>query len=884
MHLPRQLLSTFCVAAVFGLIPGVSPFGGLSPRPTFAQETTPLDLFGQGGLGGEVEEIQITATLTAETPAADQTAVVAITAILPLEHYIYSTNRDFGGGTRISVTSIKGLTPIDKPFLADRAPEKYDDKVLKQTVEKFYGQVTWWKRFRISGDIPVDQIQLAIQLEGQYCNQGSCVPIRPPRKFQLGLETGKPPEDILAAMAAAPINRGAPVTHPFESTVTAERRAGKPEPVQFTFRLAPADAGPGDPVTLSVTAKMEPGWHIFALTQDPEMAGEPTVIQFKPHGLSPPDAPFVPSEDPEVEKPPELDDIVQKVHYGQITWSTQLTVDTPGPDGGYGVQGTIRYQTCRAGTCRIPLDVPFALGHTGKFALQDGASPETAKPGGANTGGANTAAGNLQLLATFKGLERKDNEFAKFLDRGYQLWSNADSVETSDETADGTSGAVAEQGLVPFLITAVLAGFAALLTPCVFPMIPITVSFFLKQSETTHHRPIRMASVYCLGIVTSFTVIGLVMAAVFGATSINLLANNPWLNVFIAGVLVFFGMNLLGMFEIRVPSFLLSWSSGKQDRGGILGVLFMALTFTLVSFTCTFAFLGLLLALAAKGQYYWPILGTLAFSSAFALPFFFLALFPSFLKKLPQSGGWMNTVKVTMGMVEIGAAFKFLSVSDLAWNPLPVMFDYAFVMSSWIIIAGCTGLYLLGMFRLPHDTPSDSISVARLGFAIAFLVFGAYLGVGLFGNEKPRGFVWDQIESFAPPNLEGRQQADLGYVIVHDGLEYSLEFEKAAQFAAAQNLPMFLDFTGVNCVNCRLMEKRMEQPHNRKRLERFVRVQLYTDNVPHIQDKALVQRLLESNRELQEDWFGDVTLPSYAVIAPPKPALATTNATIATTR
>ncbi|MEO1996467.1 MAG: cytochrome c biogenesis protein CcdA, partial [Planctomycetaceae bacterium] len=494
---------------------------------------------------------------------------------------------------------------------------------------------------------------------------------------------------------------------------------------------------------------------------------------------------------------------------------------------------------------------------------------------------------DLRLLATFIGLERADGQFAAFLDRGYQQWTKPAAVENSENTADDGSSqtpAVADQGLLPFLLTAVLAGFAALLTPCVFPMIPITVSFFLKQSETTHHRPVRMASIYCLGIIGSFTVIGLMMAAIFGATSINNLANNPWLNVFIAGVLVFFGMNLLGMFEIRVPSFLLSWSAGKQDRGGVLGVLFMALTFTMVSFTCTFAFLGLLLALAAKGQYYWPILGTTAFSAAFALPFFFLALFPSVLKKLPQSGGWMNTVKVTMGMVEIGAAFKFLSVSDLAWNPMPVMFDYAFVMSSWIIIAGCTGLYLLDMFRLPHDTKSDSISAIRLGFAIAFLVFGAYLSVGLFGNEKPRGFVWDQIESFAPPNLEGGQEADLGYVIVHDGLQYSLEFEKAAQFAAEQNMPMFLDFTGVNCVNCRLMEKRMEQPHNRKRLERFVRVQLYTDNVPHIQDKALVQQLLESNRKLQEDWFGDVTLPSYAVIAPPKPALATASTTVSTTR
>ena len=878
MQLTPRLLSTFCVVCVVGLTPEVSQLVDHSPAQAFGQVSDSLDLFDQGGLGGEPAEIAITATMTTQTPAADQIAVVAITAVLPLEYYIYSTNPDFGGGTKITVTSSTGLTPIDKEFLADRAPEVYDDKILKQTVEKFYGQVTWWRRFRISKDTPIDKVSLALQLEGQYCNNGGCIPIRPARKFQLALDSGNPPEDIQAAMAATPVEQGDPVTHPFATTVTPEPRKGKPEPVQFQFQLSPPDASAGEPVTLTITAKMKPEWHIFALTQDPEMAGEPTVIQITPHGLSPAKPIFEASAPPEIEKP--LDDIVQEVHYDEITWTAKLTVDPSAAAGGYGVRGTLRYQTCREGVCRIPLDVPFVLGHTGDFQVAEPGVTESRPSTGANS--------DRELLATFTGLERSDGQFAKFLDLGYEKWENPDSSATaasksgSDESSQTPS--VADEGLMPFLLTAILAGFAALLTPCVFPMIPITVSFFLKQSETTHHRPVRMASIYCLGIVGSFTVIGLLMAAFFGATSINNLANNPWLNVFIAGVLIFFGLNLLGMFEIRVPSFLLSWSSGKQDRGGVLGVLFMALTFTLVSFTCTFAFLGLLLALAAKGQYYWPILGTLAFSTAFSLPFFFLALFPSVLKKLPQSGGWMNTVKVTMGMVELGAAFKFLSVSDLAWNPMPVMFDYAFVMSTWIIIAGCTGLYLLGMFRLPHDTQSDSISAIRLGFAIAFLVFGAYLSVGLFGNEKPRGFVWDQIESFAPPNLEGDQGAELGYVIVHDGLEYSLEFEKAAQFAAEQNMPMFLDFTGVNCVNCRLMEKRMEQPHNRKRLERFVRVQLYTDNVPHIQDKALVEQLLQKNRSLQEDWFGDVTLPSYAVIAPPKLALTTADNSSNTTR
>jgi thiol:disulfide interchange protein len=348
---------------------------------------------------------------------------------------------------------------------------------------------------------------------------------------------------------------------------------------------------------------------------------------------------------------------------------------------------------------------------------------------------------------------------------------------------------------------------------------------------------------------------------------LNTLANNPWINLGIAGVLVFFGMNLLGLFEIRIPSSLLTWTAGKESAGGFIGVMFMAVTFTLVSFTCTFAFVGLLLAWAAKGQYYWPILGLAAFSAAFSLPFFFLALFPSYLQKLPKSGGWMNRVKVTLGMVECGAAFKFFSVADLAWNPVPMVFDFGLVMSAWIVISICTGIYLLNMFRLPHDTPSESVPVPQLAIAMTFLGLAGYLAVGLFAPEKPDGKIWEQIAAFATPVFEGGE-GDIGPYLEHDGLQYALDYDQAIEFAKTEQQPVFLDFTGVNCVNCRLMEGRMKDKHNRERLEKFVRVQLYTDNVPHIKDRNLVAELLKKNRNLQENWFGDVTLPAYVVVTP----------------
>ncbi len=296
---------------------------------------------------------------------------------------------------------------------------------------------------------------------------------------------------------------------------------------------------------------------------------------------------------------------------------------------------------------------------------------------------------------------------------------------------------------------------------------------------------------------------------------------------------------------------------------------------------------------ATQGDFYWPVLGLIAFSAAFSLPFFFLALFPSFLKKLPKSGGWMNTVKVSMGLLELGAAFKFLSVADIAWFGMPWIFDYHLVMSAWLILAVTTGAYLLGMFRLPHDTPSDHIGVLRLFFAMTFLGLGSYLAVGLFGSVEPSGGIWENIAAFAPPQFEendaggdrkfagnpqhSKVEQPGGPFMTHDGLTYSLDFERAVAFAKKQNRPLFLDFTGVNCVNCRKMEATvLNQPQIQERLQNLVRVQLYADIVPRISDREESERILENNIKLQQEWFGDVTLPAYAVVTPDRQILSST--------
>jgi len=295
--------------------------------------------------------------------------------------------------------------------------------------------------------------------------------------------------------------------------------------------------------------------------------------------------------------------------------------------------------------------------------------------------------------------------------------------------------------------------------------------------------------------------------------------------------------------------------------------LFMALTFTLTSFTCTFAFAGGLLVAAQNGDRLWPILGLLAFSAAFSLPFFFLALFPSFLKRLPKSGGWMNVAKVVMGLIELGAAIKFLGNADQRWNGQPAVVDFHLMIAVWAVIALAAALYLLGTFRLPHDVPTEHIGVFRFMWAMSFLGFAIYLGVGLFGAEKPQGAIWKNVEALANSTFDVGTDR-IGPYRKHGNLKYALDLKRALEVAIAEDKPLFLDFTGVNCANCRKMEKGpMSQPAIEERLSRFVLTQLFTDAVP-ISDAAERERLLEFNVRLQGSWFGDISLPSYAVIPP----------------
>ncbi|MDB4859408.1 thioredoxin family protein [Candidatus Marinimicrobia bacterium] len=394
------------------------------------------------------------------------------------------------------------------------------------------------------------------------------------------------------------------------------------------------------------------------------------------------------------------------------------------------------------------------------------------------------------------------------------------------------------KGLFSFILFAIGMGFLALLTPCVFPMIPITVSYFTKEGEKEDNNPVFSASLYALGIIVIFTTLGLLLSFTLGASGAGDLAANPWINIFIASLFIYLAFSLFGYYEIQTPSFLRQFSINQENRGGIIGILFMSLTFTLTSFTCTVAFVGALLATASQGAIFWPIIGMLSFSLAFASPFFLLALFPQYLSKLPKSGGWLNSVKVIMGFLEIAAAFKFISNVDLVWNW--GIFDRSMVLLVWAIIFILMGLYLLGLIKMPFDSPIKKISFYRIIFCIIFLFIGIYLSTGLFNN-KLHGL----IESYLPPDKEEIwiEDLDVGYKV-------SKELNK----------PIFIDFTGYTCTNCRWMEINIfEEDEVKKIFENFILVKLYTDGK---------EKNHKKNRQLEIERFGTAALPYYVILSP----------------
>ena len=571
--------------------------------------------------------------------------------------------------------------------------------------------------------------------------------------------------------------------------------------IKYTLKLDRSVIHSGEVTTLIADIDLKKGYYIYST--HPEKSLSPSYVEWEDSSYF--DLVGILMEpDPKIKYDANFDMEIG-YHTSQLQFKQDLKISNAVTPGKYILKGTFIYQVCDPVKC-IPHWDDFSL----DINIHDGIERE-------------------KYLLTIK------TEFD-------ELKLDGDGNELDE---------VIEEGLFSFIIFALGMGFLALLTPCVFPMIPITVSFFTKMGEKENSSPIFSAIIYTIGIIVIFTGLGLILALTLGATGANQIASNPWVNLFIAALFVYFAFSLFGQYEIQLPSAFRQFSAQQENRGGILGILFMALTFTLTSFTCTVQFVGLLLVAASQGEFFWPIIGMVTFSSAFASPFFLLALFPQYLAKLPQSGGWLNSVKVVMGFLELGAAMKFLSNADLVWQW--GVFTKQVVLSVWIVISIMMGLYLLGKIKLPHDSELKFISVPRLTLSIIFISFGLYLSAGLFGNS-----IHGLIDSYLPPEINTIDSNNKKSVnMIHSN--WINDFEEGLSLAKNRNKPLFIDFTGYTCTNCRWMETNVFVDPNVKELfDQFVLVKLFTDGGPKYRE----------NQKMEVERFGTSALPFYVVLSP----------------
>ncbi len=619
-------------------------------------------------------------------------------------------------------------------------------------------------------------------------------------------------------------------------------------PINLSAKLDPNPVKAGQTAKVTVTAKIDSGWHLYSLTQ-PAGGPRPTKISidetgpFKANGKPTQPKPKV-AADPNFSIPGQPP-FMTETFDGEAAFSLPIKVAEGAPVGNQKLTVKFYFQVCNDHEClpprTKPLDVDVAI-VAANAKLTASPSPEasptaSASPASSPEATASPTPDSAVIPAT-----------------GSTTPPNPPSANDEDQAQ-----ALKNRGLFGFIWFAVLQGLLALLTPCVFPMIPITVSFFTKREKRTSAQAVGQASFFSLGIILTYTVLGLALAVIAGPTGLTKFAANPWMNLFLTLLFVVFALNLFGMFEIQVPSGLVNKLNASADSGTgsqTFATILMGITFTLTSFTCTTAFVGTVLIYATQGDWFWAVIGMVAFATAFALPFFLFALFPQWLQSLPKSGGWLNSVKVVMGFLELGAAFKFLSNVDLVWGWQTI--SRPLVLSAWIAIALATALYLLGKIQLPHDSPVERLGVFRMLMATFFLGLAFYFLTGLLGGSLGEFDAWlppSSAKDFAL-NRAGGNSAEAKW---HE------TYEAVLQKAKAENRPAFLNFTGVTCTNCRWMEKNMfPDPAVKQELEKFVLAELYTDR----EDTPEHQKIDEENGKLQAEKFGTVALPLYAVIDP----------------
>lgn len=559
---------------------------------------------------------------------------------------------------------------------------------------------------------------------------------------------------------------------------------------EWSLQSDPKPIPPGSTVRIRADAHITPGWHLYAASS---AAGIPATFQVSPGTLTrvlqtAPKKAFDATLNAEAE-----------FYENDEVFLVDVALPATPTDGSVPVTVNVRYQTCNDTMC-----VFGRWNGTVTFAVDSTAPAQT-----------------LDMPA------------------GY-------SAAQPPTAASANVPPAASQNLPAFLLVAFIAGLLCIFTPCVFPMIPITMSYFLNQQSGEKRDGVMQATVFCLGIIVLFSSLGLLATLLLGPVGVKQLGSSPWVNGFITLLFIAFGLSLLGAFEIAIPSSILTRLNQSSGKGGFIGTLLMGLTFALSSFACVGPFVGTLLAASVTEGRARPAVGMVVFASGLALPFFFLALFPSYLKRLPRSGGWLARVKVVMGFVILAASLKYLASVDqvLQWGFL----TRGRFLAAWIVLFAMAGLYLLGFVRLEGVKPDENMGLGRLLTGMLFLILALSLWPGMSGGKL------SGLDAFIPMASEESAAPSGGLVWMKD------QYREALDLARRENKLVFIDFTGYACTNCHWMRANtLARPEIVAALKNFVLVELYTDGT----DAAS-----QANSKMQLEKFNTVAEPYYAILDP----------------
>lgn len=620
--------------------------------------------------------------------------------------------------------------------------------------------------------------------------------------------------------------------------VTNAPAIGRDAPATWSLKLARFVSAPGDTIILIATARIEKGWHLYGINKylTPDGVGpQRTEFSLSSQTLTILEKQIRIWPAPIVEYDSAFEINVEKLK-GDVRFTIPIAIRNLRPAI---YQDTLRiyHQLCTNQNCLPPDEValPFTL------VVQP---PKQVVP---------TDSAVLQPTTPIN----------------TRTPSPAPVVSPSSSQDEKIQDPSSHQTWLGLLVLAIAMGIGSWLMPCVYPMIPITVSFFTKRAEKEHTRPVLDSVVYSLGIMSTFVLFGAVAAFFFGATAGRDIATNPWLNLFLVLLFLVIAGNLFGMYELRLPSKWVNALNRESSRAhGYRSSFLMGMVFSLTSFTCTVPFVDLISKMAAGGEWFRPLVAMTLYASVFALPFFLLAVFPTYVQRLPRSGIWMNHLKVSFAFIEIAFAASYMARVDsiVGWQIL----SRELVLATW---AGCTlliALYLLGLFRTKLDAPLEYVGGLRATIATMFVALTLYLVQGMFGGSVGPLEAFVYVESARPitadtTSVPAATPPGSGSVVPGQWTE---DLDAAQQAARSNNLPLFIDFTGVSCTNCRWMEKNIfTKQAVRHYLERMILVRAFTDRRNYPRD--------EYYKRYQQERFGSTLLPFYVLLSPNGSVIAT---------